>query len=387
MKVMSALALVLLLALATAQAAELHERFLEGRDYFAAGDYDAARQTWLPLAEAGDPQAQFSIAFLHEQGLGVPTNHTQAAYWYERAALQGLAVAQYNLGNAYLHGRGVVVDSTVAARLWRLAAQQGLIEAQYNLAAAQLQGSAAIQWPGEPILLLRSAAAAGHTGARELLAKEAFGQVRDVLIAGDDSGIRLAMESDLTMSSAAQERSEAGRLPDLESVSEVNSLPARPEDLGDYYVRLAARTYARVNSLSAEVKRGIVARAQSAAPAAVAGARSSEDEPMAALQRWSEAWASQEVRRYLAQYSENFVPADGSPPSAWRDQRVQRISSPEFIEIQISNPRLREISADRVAIEFTQGYRSDRFQDQTRKRLELALEQGRWRIVGERSLP
>lgn len=379
--------LVLLLALATAQAAELHERFLEGREYFAAGDYEAARQTWLPLAEAGDPQAQFSIAFLHEQGLGVPTNHTQAAYWYERAALQGLAVAQYNLGNAYLHGRGVVVDSTVAARLWRLAAQQGLIEAQYNLAAAQLQGSAAIQWPGEPVLLLRSAAAAGHTGARDLLANEAFGQVRDVLIPGTDGGIQLALEPKWAVNSAGRERSETGRLPDLEFVSEASPLPVDPETLGDYYVRLAARSYGRVSSLSAEVKRGIVARAESAAPAKAASLRSSDDNPMAALQRWSEAWAAQEVRRYLAQYSENFVPADGIPLSAWRDQRVQRISNPEFIKIQISNPQLREISADRVAIEFNQDYQSDRFQDKARKRLELVLEQGRWRIVRERSLP
>ena len=42
------------------------------------------------------------------------------------------------------------------------------------------------------------------------------------------------------------------------------------------------------------------------------------------------------------------------------------------------------LAADRVRAVFFQNYRSDRFEDTVRKRLDLALEDGSWRIVDER---
>ena len=48
------------------------------------------------LAEQGHADAQFSLGFMYENGLGA-----EALKWYRLAAEQGLAEGQYNLGNMY----------------------------------------------------------------------------------------------------------------------------------------------------------------------------------------------------------------------------------------------------------------------------------------------
>jgi UDP-N-acetylglucosamine transferase subunit ALG13 len=56
---------------------------------FQAGDYGAALDAWLPLAEADDADAQHNVGVIHEQGLGVPQDFAAAAEWYRRAAENG----------------------------------------------------------------------------------------------------------------------------------------------------------------------------------------------------------------------------------------------------------------------------------------------------------
>ena len=60
-----------------------------GLNAFERHDYSAARSTWLPLAEAGNAEAQFLLGTLYEEGRGVPPDFDEAAHWYERAATQG----------------------------------------------------------------------------------------------------------------------------------------------------------------------------------------------------------------------------------------------------------------------------------------------------------
>jgi hypothetical protein len=58
-------------------------------------DIDALRVR----AEAGDAEAQYSLAFRYTAGLGThPQDHAVAMRWYRLAADQGHAGAQYNLG-------------------------------------------------------------------------------------------------------------------------------------------------------------------------------------------------------------------------------------------------------------------------------------------------
>ena len=48
-------------------------------------------------AEKGEADAQYSLGNIYQQGLGVDVSYIKAAFWYKKAADQGLAKAQNNL--------------------------------------------------------------------------------------------------------------------------------------------------------------------------------------------------------------------------------------------------------------------------------------------------
>lgn len=48
-------------------------------------------------AQEGDPDAQYNLAYMYENGFGVPKNETRALELYQQAAAQGHPAAQANL--------------------------------------------------------------------------------------------------------------------------------------------------------------------------------------------------------------------------------------------------------------------------------------------------
>ena len=107
--------------------------YQKGKEAYIRGDYDSALREWGPLSDAGHPQAQVGFGLMHEHGLGVEQNLTEAARWYRLAAEQGHASGQKNLGTMYEFGRGVEKNLKEAVRWYRLAAEQGLASGQKNL--------------------------------------------------------------------------------------------------------------------------------------------------------------------------------------------------------------------------------------------------------------
>lgn len=61
------------------------------------GDYVQALGLWKTLAEAGDATAQYNIALLYQQGLGVARNEAEALRWFRSAAEHGLVQASRQL--------------------------------------------------------------------------------------------------------------------------------------------------------------------------------------------------------------------------------------------------------------------------------------------------
>ncbi len=102
--------------------------FETGMGGYQRGNYATVLSEWRPLAEQGDPSAQFYLGLLHEKGDGVPQDYTKARKWYEKAAAQGYAMAQINLGMLYKSGNGVPQDD-VRAYMW------------FSLAAAHSTGN------------------------------------------------------------------------------------------------------------------------------------------------------------------------------------------------------------------------------------------------------
>ena len=69
-----------------------------GIDAWAAQNYDEAIRIWRPLADRGDPDAQYNLAQAYFLGRGVPQNMVLAEQWYMRAARQGHPEATANYG-------------------------------------------------------------------------------------------------------------------------------------------------------------------------------------------------------------------------------------------------------------------------------------------------
>ena len=92
---------------------------------YRAKQYGTAVAILKPLAERGDPWAQYSLAVAYDDGFGVPRNFKLALEWYKRAGYQGLADAQYMAGRFYGGGRGVKQDPAKALFWLELAAAGG----------------------------------------------------------------------------------------------------------------------------------------------------------------------------------------------------------------------------------------------------------------------
>ena len=70
---------------------------------------------------------------MYSLGQGVAKDYQQAAFWYEKSAIQGDADTQNSLGKLYERGLGVSKDLIKAKSLYKQAAAQGNQIAQLNL--------------------------------------------------------------------------------------------------------------------------------------------------------------------------------------------------------------------------------------------------------------
>lgn len=115
----------------------------EGLDALRRGDYEAAARELKPLAERGDPEAQYRVGLMYEYGKGFPGDKAEAARWIRKAADQNHASAQTELGILYTMGEGVAKDDAQAVAWFRKAAVQGNATAQYNLGLLIAKGTGA----------------------------------------------------------------------------------------------------------------------------------------------------------------------------------------------------------------------------------------------------
>ena len=65
-------------------------------------------------ADQGLTDAQYSVALMFDEGVGMEEDNVAAIAWYTRAAEQGDAQAQNNLGAMYDSGEGVPEDNDAA---------------------------------------------------------------------------------------------------------------------------------------------------------------------------------------------------------------------------------------------------------------------------------
>lgn len=87
--------------------------------------YQIAASEFDVYAQKGSADAQYKLAGMYQQGLGVKTDVALMLKWMEKSALQGHALAQLSLGRMYAKGVDVQRDTNLARYWLDLAAAQG----------------------------------------------------------------------------------------------------------------------------------------------------------------------------------------------------------------------------------------------------------------------
>jgi eukaryotic-like serine/threonine-protein kinase len=132
-------------------------------------DYDAAFTVGQPLAESGDRDAQFGLAWLYDKGFGVDRNEERAAAWYQKAAEKGHLLAQLNVGDLYEAGAGVPQSYEQALKWYKRAAEQGNPEAQYFVGFYYDKGQGTQQDDTAAVLWYEKSAQQGFAKAQKKL--------------------------------------------------------------------------------------------------------------------------------------------------------------------------------------------------------------------------
>jgi uncharacterized protein len=136
-------------AMSTQEFGEFEMAMASGIAAFEAKHFSRASQLLSPLAEQGVAEAQYRMAIMAQNGLGMVPNPL-LAYRYMRAAAEtGHALAQHGLGFMYLQGECVESHGVKAVEWFRRAAEQGLVGSQTTLAMMYDEGHGVEKDPEE----------------------------------------------------------------------------------------------------------------------------------------------------------------------------------------------------------------------------------------------
>ncbi len=131
----------------------------------------------------------------------------------------------------------------------------------------------------------------------------------------------------------------------------------------------------------------VSAKPEAAPPATRPEAVTSNDPApvLAAVNAWAQHWSKRDANAYLAAYSKNFKPDDGSSRAAWAERRRERVTTPRSIKVKVLAPQVSFDGPNQATVVFRQTYESDTLKTNTRKTLKLVREGERWLIVSERT--
>lgn len=160
-------------------------------------DYTAAMALYRKLADRSDPNAQFEIGSMYQDGLGVPQDYAQARAWYEKSAQQGDDRALWNIGWMYELGKSVDRNFAEALHWYEKAADRGRAKFQYQVGKIYLSGRQTAKDCKAGMAWLLKAANQGHPEAQTLLGWVYAGSV--------DCGVRDLMAARTWMERSAKQ--------------------------------------------------------------------------------------------------------------------------------------------------------------------------------------
>ena len=89
----------------------------DGVTSYSQGDFKTAMTTLAPMADEGDPTAQYMLGEMYRLGQGVKKDEPKALKWYKKAAENGSPEGQFALGMCYATGIGTDPDP-ISAYQW-----------------------------------------------------------------------------------------------------------------------------------------------------------------------------------------------------------------------------------------------------------------------------
>lgn len=116
-----------------------------GYNYYMQGDFQQARQWYQVAANAGHPDAMYSLGRMYEEGQGMQPNYSEALNWYRKAIDAGSKDALYGLGHMYDNGEGVKPDHGQALQWFKKAAAGNCVPAMTALGLLYEFGPAGVQ--------------------------------------------------------------------------------------------------------------------------------------------------------------------------------------------------------------------------------------------------
>jgi len=106
---------------------------------------------------------------------------------------------------------------------------------------------------------------------------------------------------------------------------------------------------------------------------------------LAAIEQWRSAWSSRDVDGYFDAYAADFrVPDRFGTLAEWKKYKRRVISSKAWISVEISKVRI-EIDSDtgHARVNFFQKFRSNSYNGDDLKILQMVFDRDRWKIVSE----
>lgn len=111
--------------------------------------------------------------------------------------------------------------------------------------------------------------------------------------------------------------------------------------------------------------------------------RGMEEEIVAVVDEWLEAWSSKDIQRYASFYAQDFRSEGGADLDSWIDYKNQLNRKYRFIRVTRTNKMTIERGKQQSTVSFVQRYASNVFETKGIKRLVLKREGNQWKIYRE----
>jgi len=98
---------------------------------------------------------------------------------------------------------------------------------------------------------------------------------------------------------------------------------------------------------------------------------------------WAAAWSAQDVDTFVSFYK-RWYSTPGKNHEQWVSDRQVKLTNKQFISVVVSSIKQKQISENRISVDFIQNYQSNTIKDTLRKRLVFDKINGQWKISNEK---